>query len=125
MSIANFYLQDTRTIVGNDMMWWAIDGKGYTSDLDKAHVFTWEDALERHKQSPHFKPWPKDYIDQRVRPACDIQYVNFEDTGIKLPKTKQRTRPRRKVENCPNCGRFLDHWQCVVGCDNCKSNGEL
>lgn len=62
-----YYIQDTRQIVGNDMMWWAIGGKGYTTDLDKTHIFTWEEAIELHKSSGHFKPWPKDYIDQRIR----------------------------------------------------------
>lgn len=43
-----FYLQDSRQIVGNDMMWWAKDGLGYTSDVSKAEVFTKEDAQRHH-----------------------------------------------------------------------------
>ena len=47
MSEKKYYLQDTRAIVGNDMLWWAIDGKGYTTDLNKANVFTEYEAFRR------------------------------------------------------------------------------
>lgn len=31
-----FYVQDSRTYVGNSVSWWALEGKGYTTDLSKA-----------------------------------------------------------------------------------------
>jgi len=116
-----YYVQDTRQIVGNDLMWWAIDGKGYTSDLSKAEVWTKEDAFRRCEMSTHFKPWPKDYIDQRTRPAVDCQYVNHEDTGVVIPKAivKAEARFRRRQTNCEGCGRFLNDYQSMMGCDHC------
>lgn len=116
-----YYVQDTRQIVGNDMLWWAIDGKGYTTDLSRAEVWKKDAAFRRCQMSTHFKPWPKEYIDQRTRPAVDVQYVNLEDTGVEIPKslTDAERRFRRKLTNCDGCGRFLSDCQAVMGCDHC------
>lgn len=73
-----FYLQDTRTMVGNDMMWWAKDYKGYTTDLDKAQVFSGEEARASAKYRDTDRPWPKEYIDSISRPAVDFQYADYE-----------------------------------------------
>ena len=78
MSEKKYYLQDTRAIVGNDMLWWAIDGKGYTTDLNKANVFTEYEAFRRSDTRDTDKAWPKDYIDSKARPAVDFQYVDYE-----------------------------------------------
>ena len=118
--VCEYYVQDTRQIVGNDLMWWAIDGKGYTSDISRAEVWGKEEAFEQCEMTPHFRPWPKDYIDRRTRPAVDVQYVNIHDTGVKIPKRKER-RPKVRPTNCCGCGRFLDGRQCVTGCDHCES----
>lgn len=43
-SISQFYLQDSRGIVGNNLMFWGKDG-GYTSDISSARVFSEDDAF--------------------------------------------------------------------------------
>ncbi len=73
-----FYLQDTRQIVGNDMMWWAKDGRGYTTDVSKAEVYTRKEAFGQYDARDSDRPWPKAYIDGKVRPAVDIQVVDYE-----------------------------------------------
>lgn len=87
-----FYLQDSRSYVGNDVFWWAKDGKGYTTELSKAHVYSKDDAQSRHNKRVTDIPWPKDYIDSRTRPAVDMQYIKIDDalagTGIVL-RTKR------------------------------------
>ena len=70
-----FYLQDSRSYVGNDMLFWAKDGKGYTTDINKAHVYTKEKAVAQHESRNSDIPWPKDYIDAKTRQAVDLQYV--------------------------------------------------
>lgn len=37
-----YYILDTRGCVGNCAMWWAPDRKGYTSELNKAGLYTAE-----------------------------------------------------------------------------------
>ena len=71
-----WYLQDTRSHVGNDVLWWAKDGKGYTTDLRNAHVFTREAAIRHSEARGCDRPWPKAYIDGKARPAVDMQYID-------------------------------------------------
>ena len=42
MSKEMFYVMETRTLVGNCVLWWCADAKGYTCDLDKAGQYTKE-----------------------------------------------------------------------------------
>ena len=104
-----FYLQDNRSYVGNDILWWAKDGKGYTTDLSKAEVYTKDDAVRQNESRETDVPWPKTYVDSRTRPAVDMQYVDIEtalqDTDIKLAKSPK---PKKQIFNCGHCGRFVD-----------------
>ena len=116
-----FYVQDKRSYVGNDILFWA-DGGGYTTDVSKAEVFTKERAIQLNKSRSTDIPWPKDYIDGKTRPAVDMQYINIKealkDTGVKLAKPPK---PKREVYECWECGRFLSgpYETCGhCGCDN-------
>lgn len=74
-----WYLQDTRSYVGNDVMWWAKDGKGYTTDVSKAHVYDRDAAFRQAAMRGTDRAWPKAYIDGKTRPAVDMQYINHEE----------------------------------------------
>jgi len=76
-----YYLQDTRTHVGNSMMWWAKDSKGYVCDIRKAHVFTRKEAFEQYKARSTDRPWPKKYIDARVSHHIDMQHCRREEAA--------------------------------------------
>ncbi len=108
MSAGMFYLQDSRSYVGNDILFWAEGGRGYTTDLSKAALYSREDAQRMHESRPSDIPWPKDYIDQRVRPAVDMQCVKRDEalagSGIVLVKPPK---PQRAINQCHGCGRFL------------------
>jgi hypothetical protein len=119
-----FYLQDSRSYVGNDMLFWAKDGNGYTTDLRLAEVFTKEDAITRHRSRETDIPWPKEYIDARTRPAVDMQYVKRNEalagTGIELTKLRPK---RPDVINCVECGRFIGGTQRYLeNCANCGAD---
>lgn len=119
-----FYLQDSRTFVGNDMLFWAKDGKGYTTDLRLAEVYSQADAVHQHQVRHTDIPWPKAYIDARTRPAVDMQYVKHNEalagTGIALVKPK---RVRTMVFNCTGCGRFIsDVDRYSFDCRNCGAD---
>lgn len=120
-----YYLQDSRKMVGNDMLFWAKDGKGYTTDLRKAHVYTKDEAVSQHQCRETDIPWPKDYIDEKTRPAVDVQYVPVDEalkyTGITLIKSQ---RPKKGRHKCHVCGVFMSEIQYYsspckkCGCDN-------
>jgi hypothetical protein len=119
-----FYLQDSRTYVGNDMMFWAKDGKGYTTDMRLAEVYTKDEAQRRHNHRASDIPWPKDYIDARTRPAVDMQHVNraaaLAGTGIELAKPRPKT---PDTINCTGCGRFMGGTQRYLqDCEHCGTN---
>lgn len=123
MPADEFYLQDSRNYVGNDMMFWA-KGGGYTTDMRKAQVYTKAVAVRLHQMRETDIPWPKEYIDARTRPAVDMQYVKRADalagTGIELRKP-----PRKQPDttNCAGCGRFIGGTERYLGdCKHCGAD---
>ena len=69
-------------------------------------------------------PWPKKYIDERLKPVVDCQYVNrkkaLRGTGIKIKKDKPYTKPKI---NCYQCGRFISEYTAYADyCPNCGAN---
>lgn len=110
----DFYLQDSRGYVGNDVLWWSRGGNGYTTDVSKAQIYTKDEAQRMHISRPTDIPWPKVYIDAKTRPAVDMQYIKRDEalagTGIELAKPV-KAKPDRL--SCEACGRFLkkeDFW---------------
>jgi hypothetical protein len=73
--MSQFYLQDSRTDVGDGLMFWALGG-GYTTSLDKAELFTQEQACG-HRETD--VPWPKDYVDARAHLGVDHQYISLDE----------------------------------------------
>ncbi|MBV7482481.1 hypothetical protein [Bordetella sp. BOR01] len=68
-----YYLQDSRGYVGNCPMWSAKGGNGYTTRLDQAQRYTFDDAMRQHRSRPSDVPWPCDRIDGLRRPTVDTQ----------------------------------------------------
>lgn len=124
VEVNEFYLQDSRSYVGNDLLFWAKNGKGYTTDLRLAEVYS-RDVVERMHQARETDiPWPKDYIDKKTRPAVDMQYVKRDEalagTGIVLIAPKKYRKPSYK---CNGCGVFMseaNYWSghCKCGADS-------
>ena len=85
-----FYLQDSRSYVGNDVLWWRHGGSGYTTNLLEAGTYTKDKAQAQHNSRETDIPWPKKYIDEKTRPAVDMQYIDrkeaLEGSGIKIAK---------------------------------------
>lgn len=120
----NFYLQDSRSYVGNDVLFWAIGGNGYTSDLRQAQVYTREEALRQHQVRETDIPWPCDYIKGKTRPAVDCQFINRAEalagTGIVLLKPSEQKAGRFQ---CAGCGVFMSEAQFWGGpCRRCNAD---
>ena len=119
-----FYLQDSRGYIGNDVVWWGKDGKGYTTDLSKAHIYTKDEAQGMHFARATDIPWPKDYIDGKTRPAVDMQYIKrseaLEGTGIEIVVPTKEKADRLK---CHQCGSFMSTVQLWAGtCPKCETD---
>ncbi|XJC79897.1 hypothetical protein ACHFCA_34990 (plasmid) [Delftia tsuruhatensis] len=119
-----FYVQDSRSYVGNDMLFWGLNGNGYTTDLRKAQLYTQEQAQAMHNSRETDIPWPKKYIDAKTRPAVDMQYVKRHEalagTGIILTEPK----PKRKEQlRCHGCGQFISSSNFWGGpCSYCETD---
>lgn len=83
-----YYLQDSRSIVGNFLLFWVKDHKGYTTDIDQAHEFTLEEALS-HRDTD--VPWPVDLCREVARLRVDHQ---------KLPHSYKTQRQNLVKELC-------------------------
>lgn len=121
-AMTKFYLQDSRGYVGNDVLWWAKDGKGYTTDLSKAHVYAKDDAVRQHECRETDIPWPKEYIDTRTRPAVDMQYIKRDEAlaGTCIVLRKQQ-KMKKDIYKCYSCGRFLTSCENYSNCPHCNA----
>lgn len=70
MSEGLYYIQDTRSYGGDDVLWWGPDRSGYTYDLDKAGVYTEEEAQKICRLRGTEKMWPKNLVDR-----CAVRHV--------------------------------------------------
>ena len=77
-----YYIQNG--YVGNAILWWGIDSKGYTTDFTKAGKYTKEQA-EGIIKRPQDRAWPCSYVDtneEAKKLIVDGQYLN---TAMLLP----------------------------------------
>lgn len=86
-----YYIQNG--FVGNAMCWWALDSKGYTTDIKKAHKFSKDEALSILKNNQNDKRrnervWDCDYIDNSLnahKTIIDLQYLeDIDKNELKL-----------------------------------------
>lgn len=128
-----FYLQDSRDYVGNDVLWRVSEGFAVSNDISRARVFS-RDAVRRIAFGKSDRRilnerisdilWPKAYIDAKTRPAVDRHHVKIDEallgTGIVLQKPG-KVRPDQY--RCYNCNRFMSAKQMWSGeCPNCGAD---
>lgn len=71
-----FYLRDSRTDTGSNMMFWQTGG-GYTTNLQRAEAFTRSNAFAQHECRETDIPMPKALVDSRARFVVDMQYLRL------------------------------------------------
>lgn len=69
-----YYIQ-TSGYVGNCLLWWRKEARGYTCNLDEAGTWTLDKA-KRLTQREEDRFWPKEYIDENVLMHVDGQYLD-------------------------------------------------
>jgi hypothetical protein len=75
-----FYLQDSRGLTGNNVMFHNIDGAGYGTNLDRLHVYTLEEAQQSHDGRNTDVPLLKSLVDEFSILAVDMQVQPTELT---------------------------------------------
>jgi hypothetical protein len=78
-----YYLQDLRSVVGNSVLWWAVNDCGYTCDLRCARMWTKSELTERGYWEDHYKykPWPKNEVDNLIQFHIDCQDLERKKNG--------------------------------------------
>lgn len=80
--MTSFYLRDSRGNTGSSCMFWAENGNGYTTNLDRAHVYTLDEA-QSHINSRHSDvPLSKALVDELVTVRVDHQYLDESQGGL-------------------------------------------
>lgn len=69
--------------VGNALLLWAKDGNGYTTDLDKAHLFT-RNELMKHHLSPRVQEviWKYEDVKKATQTIVESQILNRECKSV-------------------------------------------
>jgi hypothetical protein len=70
-----YYLQDSRGCAGTRIMFWAIDGKGYTSNINAAHVYSESKARSMNNNRDTDIPLLKSIIDAAAEKTLDHQNI--------------------------------------------------
>lgn len=80
-----YYIQDSRSYVGNSMLFWRDGGSGYTTNLEEAGLYSKQHAFSQHRCRSSDLPWPESYIRARAKSHVDMQSidVNHEFKKIK------------------------------------------
>ncbi|MDH0342086.1 hypothetical protein [Chromobacterium haemolyticum] len=89
MQTGQFYLQDSRSHVGDNLQFWATAGNGYKTDLSQLQVYTHDEALAQHHCRETDIPWPKAYIDARAHRGVDQQHVD-PDEAVRRSSNEER-----------------------------------
>jgi hypothetical protein len=74
MTEKKYYLQDSRQVVGNFLLFWKKDCRGYTTNIEEAHEFTLEEALSERDTDV---PWPVDEMQAIAKPRVDHQNLAY------------------------------------------------
>lgn len=91
-----YYIQDSRSYVGNCVVFLGKDRNGYVCDITKAGLYTYEEAMSQHKSRHTDIPWLKEDVENALKTFCDVQYLSKRQHEVydeleqhKLNKAKQ------------------------------------
>lgn len=106
-----FYLQDSRSYVGNSPLWWAKGSGGYTCDIDKAELFTEKEAMKLFEDRSTDIPWKKEDVENAVKRLVDAQYLKKSDEDGFYTKLKKRRDEKRAIEEQEHAAYCLEEYK--------------
>lgn len=73
-----FYIQDRRSYVGNSVLWFGPNNRGYTIDIDKAGKYSKEEIIDLFKNGKRETDiiWPADEVENNIKRHVDSQYLD-------------------------------------------------
>lgn len=82
MNATGFYLRDSRNNVGSTCMFWAKDGRGYTSDLDRAEIYSLAQAQCHINDRETDRPLSVPLVDELATVRVDHQDLDPARSGV-------------------------------------------
>ena len=123
-----YVIQDSRQYVGNDLLFWR-NGGGYTTDLEKAELFTKKQAVAINQDRASDIPWTHKYLFEHAQQTVDMQNINNKTAllglGIKLRKPEKRKKYSKLKTNCISCGRFVYSTTPQNDCKYCGTSNDF
>lgn len=72
-----FYIQHTKHYAGDYVLWWGPKQNGYTFDLDKAGLYTEEEAKRIEALRGQEKAWPEAMVRRAATKSVSIEYLRW------------------------------------------------
>ena len=70
-----YFIQDTRSYIGNCPLWWGKNSSGYTTNIAQAGRYTREQAIAQMNCRGSDLPWRCVEIEPLIRNTIDAQYL--------------------------------------------------
>lgn len=74
-----YYIQ-TEGYVGNAMIWWRPEHRGYTPNINEAGKYSTDEAMKICENSDKSRAWPCEYIDSHPtakKLIVDMQHIDY------------------------------------------------
>lgn len=72
-----YYVQDSRSYLGNLVYWWAKGSNGYTTYIDKAEKYTKEQLIKNFKNTSSTNLfWSVKHVNEKISKHVDIQNLD-------------------------------------------------
>jgi hypothetical protein len=74
-----YYVQDSRSYVGNSILWWGLGSSGYVTQLKDAQKYTKDEILKRFSDGRETDIiWQASHVEANIRTHVDAQYLHRE-----------------------------------------------
>ncbi len=85
-----YYIQDSRSYVGNAMVFWGKNGSSYTCKIEQAGKYSKEEAYKQYKSRNTDIPWKASDLEAGIYKIVDMQYPVCTDLELKQLKEEIR-----------------------------------
>ncbi len=74
-----YYVQDSRSYVGNCVLWWGKNSSGYVCSINEAHKYTKQEIIAKFIDGRDTDiVWNAKHIEGNIKQVVDIQNINQE-----------------------------------------------
>lgn len=72
-----YYVQDGRGYVGNSVLWWGLNGNGYTTQINNAHKYSGKEIKSKTWRKSDII-WLSKHVEENIKQHVDMQFLDKE-----------------------------------------------